>query len=338
MDNRTKPTTRGDCLQGGCNEERPCPWVSCKWHLFFEQNRNQPMLEPWEMPETCTLDVADRGGATIDEVGAALNISRERARQLEQQALDTLSLADNSKVAVLAEHLSDEEVIMTTPKKNNADKRITADELVDAMSGRWETVFDLHVDTGVHEGILAGLMQSLLRAGRVEQRKGSTVHDPLQYRLVGMGKQPTRKSITQSVLEAVTRDWQSGAKIAQGVDQLRGDGRAARSYLQRLMAAGAIEKRDSKGGPAMYRRSPSLADVVQPIPEQPDPIPVVPMSKPKKCGLVEGRTVCQSIADDQVEWTRDSVLVFGVPLDLEQVRLLKQTLDEAATVAFGEAA
>jgi hypothetical protein len=39
------------------------------------------------MPETCALDVADRGGITLEETGAMLELTRERARQVEQTAL-----------------------------------------------------------------------------------------------------------------------------------------------------------------------------------------------------------------------------------------------------------
>ena len=33
--------------------------------------------------ESCVLDVADRGGATLEEIGDAMGITRERVRQLE---------------------------------------------------------------------------------------------------------------------------------------------------------------------------------------------------------------------------------------------------------------
>jgi len=42
------------------------------------------------MPETCALDVADRGGATLGEVGSVLGVTRERVRQLEERALRRL--------------------------------------------------------------------------------------------------------------------------------------------------------------------------------------------------------------------------------------------------------
>jgi len=44
---------------------------------------NFPELEPWELQESCALDVADRGVHTLEEVGEILNLTRERVRQLE---------------------------------------------------------------------------------------------------------------------------------------------------------------------------------------------------------------------------------------------------------------
>ncbi len=85
-----RPATRGDCE----NMPRPCPFVSCAHHLYLDINPgtgsiklNFPHLEPWEMGETCSLDVADRGGITLEEVGAILNLTRERIRQVEVSGL-----------------------------------------------------------------------------------------------------------------------------------------------------------------------------------------------------------------------------------------------------------
>jgi Sigma-70, region 4 len=84
-----RPRSRGECLHGE-HAERPCPWVSCKHHLYLDVNPhngnlkfNFPDLEVEELPETCALDVADRGGITLEEVGDLMNLTRERIRQVE---------------------------------------------------------------------------------------------------------------------------------------------------------------------------------------------------------------------------------------------------------------
>jgi Sigma-70, region 4 len=88
-----KPRMRADCVNG----ERPCPFVSCKHHLYLDVSAktgaiklNFPDLEVWEMTETCALDVADRGGTTLEEVGAIMNLTRERIRQVEVKGLAKL--------------------------------------------------------------------------------------------------------------------------------------------------------------------------------------------------------------------------------------------------------
>ena len=92
----TRPKTRAECVQGA-NALRPCPFVSCVHHLFLDVNPrsgaikiNFPDLEVHELAETCALDVADRGGVTLDEVGAAMNLVRERIRQLETKGIAQL--------------------------------------------------------------------------------------------------------------------------------------------------------------------------------------------------------------------------------------------------------
>ncbi len=88
------PRTRADCVDGA----RPCPFVSCKHHLYLDVSArtgaikvNFPDLEAWEMSETCALDVADRGGTTLEEVGAIMNLTRERIRQVEVKGLAKLA-------------------------------------------------------------------------------------------------------------------------------------------------------------------------------------------------------------------------------------------------------
>ena len=88
-----RPRNREDCRMG----DRPCPFVSCKYHLYLDVNPhtgsiklNFPDLAVWELTETCSLDVADRGGITLEEVGELLNLTRERIRQVESTGLDKL--------------------------------------------------------------------------------------------------------------------------------------------------------------------------------------------------------------------------------------------------------
>lgn len=106
-----RPKTRGDC-QGG---ERPCPFVSCKHHLYLDINPetgsiklNFPDLEPWELRDTCALDVADRGGITLEAVGEIFNLTRERIRQVEVRGLAKLKEGDVDGTATIDDRLAEE--------------------------------------------------------------------------------------------------------------------------------------------------------------------------------------------------------------------------------------
>jgi hypothetical protein len=86
-----RPRTREECSDP---ELRPCPWVACKHHLYLDINPetgsikiNFPDLEPWELKNSCALDVAERGGITLEEVGLIMNLTRERIRQVEVRGL-----------------------------------------------------------------------------------------------------------------------------------------------------------------------------------------------------------------------------------------------------------
>ncbi|MDQ1446781.1 MAG: hypothetical protein QOI20_3245 [Acidimicrobiaceae bacterium] len=87
-----RPKTRAECRPG--IGVRPCPFVSCRFHLAIDVNPetgsltlNRPELEVWELPESCALDVAERGEQTREVIGDILNVTRERLRQLEVEAL-----------------------------------------------------------------------------------------------------------------------------------------------------------------------------------------------------------------------------------------------------------
>jgi hypothetical protein len=147
-----KPRTRAECLEG----ERPCPFVSCKHHLYLDVSArtgaiklNFPDLEVWEMTETCALDVADRGGTTLEEVGAIMNLTRERIRQVEVKGLaklqalkDMESLRDyvdegpvgKRRLPVLTKNESEEEE-EESESEESGDEDFDADEFASDALG-----------------------------------------------------------------------------------------------------------------------------------------------------------------------------------------------------------
>ena len=108
-----RPTTRAECKE----EARPCPWVACKHHLYLDINPetgsikiNFPDLEPWELNHTCALDVAERGGITLEEVGEIMNLTRERIRQVEVRGLLKLKMGSPSPDELGAELLAGKKI------------------------------------------------------------------------------------------------------------------------------------------------------------------------------------------------------------------------------------
>lgn len=114
-----RPRTRGECDQS----PRPCPFVSCKHNLYLDVSPrtgaiklNFPDLEVWDMSSSCALDVAEEGGATLEDVGAITNLTRERIRQVEVKALARI---EAQKQADLLEHVGDDarEPVRAIPKE-----------------------------------------------------------------------------------------------------------------------------------------------------------------------------------------------------------------------------
>lgn len=88
-----RPRTRGDCAGG----ERPCPWASCRFHLLVDVSPETGLLKIQEreledLPETCALDVADRGGLNQPDTAALLGVTRQRVDQLEKHGIRLLTL------------------------------------------------------------------------------------------------------------------------------------------------------------------------------------------------------------------------------------------------------
>jgi hypothetical protein len=92
-----RPRSYELCEAIGLGSVIPCPFVSCRSHLYLDVDRqsgniriSRPDLEPTDLPETCARRVADQGGITLEALGAATNITRERVRQIETIAFNEL--------------------------------------------------------------------------------------------------------------------------------------------------------------------------------------------------------------------------------------------------------
>jgi hypothetical protein len=87
----SRPRFRSECVNG----VRPCPFVGCRYNLYLSSVGPQsikvtfPHLQPWELQHSCALDAV--GEATLQEVADRMNVTRERARQIELAAMKKLN-------------------------------------------------------------------------------------------------------------------------------------------------------------------------------------------------------------------------------------------------------
>lgn len=108
------PRTRAECAGAA----RPCPYVSCRHHLGLEVARRTgqlrlslgPELERGELPDrdTCSLDVAERGPHSQEQIAEALGCTIEWVRQTERSAEAQMRVAGGSRLrAVLSDYAED---------------------------------------------------------------------------------------------------------------------------------------------------------------------------------------------------------------------------------------
>ena len=111
-DEPERPRTRADCIDG----PRPCPWVSCRYHLLVDvkpnggialnitrpgeksahtisrHTRHHDRLEDIAverleaMSETCALDVAEAGGASFARVGRLMGLTKQGVLAIQKRA------------------------------------------------------------------------------------------------------------------------------------------------------------------------------------------------------------------------------------------------------------
>ena len=73
-----------ECVDGG--PPGACAHAECRYHLAhrgYWEHHLQPTRD-------CSVDVANEGPRTLDEVAAVLGVSGERVRQIEEEALKHL--------------------------------------------------------------------------------------------------------------------------------------------------------------------------------------------------------------------------------------------------------
>lgn len=107
-----RPGRRLGCL----SMPRPCPFVSCKYHLLFDvSKKSKRIVVPGDkhlhpetddfiqravarimtMPETCTLDVTDEGPQQLPTIARITGTSKQAIEQMEKRAL--LALKNKKK-------------------------------------------------------------------------------------------------------------------------------------------------------------------------------------------------------------------------------------------------
>jgi hypothetical protein len=110
-----RPRTRADCVDG----PRPCPWVSCRYHLLVDVKPSGALLLNVRTPgahgtktisryglrgydaeqmadraaehlnamtSTCALDVADEGGASFARIGRLLGLRKQSVQVIQLKA------------------------------------------------------------------------------------------------------------------------------------------------------------------------------------------------------------------------------------------------------------
>jgi hypothetical protein len=116
-----RPQTRADCLPGGFNEQRPCGYVSCKFHLLIaatSRNTRKPGQITWHpilgdrepeslndyefaallmaMPATCVLDVAEMPREQ-PEIAEVMGLTRQATLATEDRAVQKLNVSSRVK-------------------------------------------------------------------------------------------------------------------------------------------------------------------------------------------------------------------------------------------------
>lgn len=143
-----KPRKRSDCTEG-FNVMRPCPFVSCKHHLYLDVNEKNGSItlnfgrdsEVEQLVDTCGLDVADRGGHSHVEAASKVGLTGARGQQMERRALAkirALAMLGNLSDWVDAERVLKAEGRLSNSEGSGDEERVfgVADDGREALQGR----------------------------------------------------------------------------------------------------------------------------------------------------------------------------------------------------------
>ncbi len=171
-----RPDARGDCL---ADDRRPCPFVACKHHLYLDVDKelgsikiNFPDLEVWELAETCGLDVADRAGITLEEVGEIMNLTRERIRQIEVRGLLKLKMTMPSR-----EEMTDG----PPPAPPGQNLGPLPDRLLVALGDRERTTADVAASLRLNQRYVGHQFRELEKVGAVACRRRRRADGTIPY-------------------------------------------------------------------------------------------------------------------------------------------------------------
>lgn len=92
MNDFERPRTRGDCKDG----PRPCPWVSCRHHLWLNLSSKGKLTGialADDLPthgESCALDVAESGPQSLEDIAGMMGIKRQGLHLTEVAVMEKL--------------------------------------------------------------------------------------------------------------------------------------------------------------------------------------------------------------------------------------------------------
>lgn len=109
----SRPRTRSECRIG----PRPCPYVGCRYHLFLDFtpmgsikfNFGDSVDALDAMPDTCALDVAERGEHDMATLAARVNVTPARVQQEVAEAMQHVRrLAHTDAINLTSEDARDD--------------------------------------------------------------------------------------------------------------------------------------------------------------------------------------------------------------------------------------